>query len=188
MTERDPFTGRKPRSFSRLSLATSQMSGVVCAVNWPRGCSLCGLPIIMSINPGTGNEIWCRNGLRGLFWEFGPVYWPWGWGGQHGITSHSAKVKISGEKSKQQLFWMGYYQKMAISWYQFFHGEKAAGESDFSSLTSMFLSHWGLQRFPVWGRSWFSCWHKISVGRSHFVVVSACRDAGMGGREGEEKE
>lgn len=111
MTERDPFTGAKPRSFSRPSLATSQMSGVVCAVNWPRGCSLCGLPIIMSINPGTGNEMWCRNGLRGLFWEFGRVYWSWDWGGQRGVNPYSVKVKISGEKSKQQLFWTGYHQK-----------------------------------------------------------------------------
>lgn len=108
MTERDPFTGRKPRSFSRLSLATSQMSGVVCAVNWPRGCSLCGLPIIMSINPGTGNEIWCRNGLRDLCWEFGPVHWPWDWGGQHGITSHSAKWRfleknLSSSSSEQDI-------------------------------------------------------------------------------------
>lgn len=51
------FYREKARSFSRPSLATSQMSVVVCPVNWLYGCSLCGLAIIMSINPVTGNEI-----------------------------------------------------------------------------------------------------------------------------------
>lgn len=66
------FYREKARSFSRPSLATSQMSVVVCPVNWLYGCSLCGLAIIMSINPVTGNEIWCRTGLSGLFLRVWP--------------------------------------------------------------------------------------------------------------------
>lgn len=66
------FYREKARSFSRPSLATSRMSVVVCAVNWLYGCSLCGLAIIMSINPVTGNEIWCRMGLSGLFLRVWP--------------------------------------------------------------------------------------------------------------------
>ena len=66
------FYREKACSFSRPSLATSQMSVVVCPVNWLYGCSLCGLAIIMSINPVTGNEIWCIRGLSGLFLRVWP--------------------------------------------------------------------------------------------------------------------
>lgn len=59
------FYREKASLFLRPSLATSQMSVVVCPVNWLYGCSLCGMAIIMSINPATGNEIWC---IRGTEW------------------------------------------------------------------------------------------------------------------------